>query len=287
MTSPAAATDPLTPWRVAAISFLNTAPLLRGLENEAGLRLQSMLPAQCAEALRAGTADIGIIPVIEMARIPGLVALPEIAIAARSEVRSILLISRCPPARIRRLCLDPASRTSAALVQILLRRRFGAEFSIEPPTPDWQAMLARADGGLLIGDPALQVSVSGAAAAAGFETRDLAAEWHRWTGLPFVFALWAVRQERLERGGPGEGQWLAARFLRAKREGLAHLDELVAQWAPRLGLAPAEIRRYLEVDVEFDFTPEHRQGLARFFQLAAEMGLIASPRLPNLLSWRP
>ncbi len=214
MTSPAAATDPLTPWRVAAISFLNTAPLLRGLENEAGLRLQSMLPAQCAEALRAGTADIGIIPVIEMARIPGLVALPEIAIAARSEVRSILLISRCPPARIRRLCLDPASRTSAALVQILLRRRFGAEFSIEPPTPDWQAMLARADGGLLIGDPALQVSVSGAAAAAGFETRDLAAEWHRWTGLPFVFALWAVRQERLERGGPGEGQsgraWLTS-----------------------------------------------------------------------------
>lgn len=281
---PSETTAPTAPWRVAAISFLNTAPLLWGLDAEPGLRLDYTVPSQCAEALRAGVADIGIIPVIEMSRIPGLAALPGIAIAARAEVRSILLISRCPPGRIRRLGLDRSSRTSAALVQILLRQRFGADFTIEEQASDWRAMLARADAGLLIGDPALRVSVSGEAAAAGCEVLDLAAAWYRWTGLPFVFALWAVRRDSLARAGADGARWLCERFQRAKREGLARVEDLAARWAPRLGIAAEEVRRYLEADVEYDFASDHRQGLQRFLQLAAEQHLIASPRLPDLLS---
>lgn len=268
---------------MAAISFLNTAPLMWGLDAEPRLEIAYTVPSQCAEALRRGGADIGIIPVIEMARIADLAALPGIAIAARAEVRSILLISRRPAAQVRTLCLDRSSRTSSALAQILLAQRYGARFEVTEQAPDWRAMLDQSDAGLLIGDPALRISISGEAAAAGMLVYDLAAEWHQWTGLPFVFALWAVRRQRLAAEPAAGAAWLIERFQRAKREGLARVEELAALWAPRMGISPGEVRRYLQTDVEYDFTPEHRQGLERFFQLAAAQGLIPSPRPPAFL----
>lgn len=282
------------PWRVAAIRFFNTAPLLWGLEDDARLALEPMTPARCAAALAAGEADLGIIPVIEMARVPDLAAIPSIGIAARAEVRSILLLSRKPLGEIQTLALDSSSRTSAALVQILLRRRFGARFSTRERAPDWRAMLAEADAALVIGDPALQISVSGEAAAAGLRVHDLASEWHQWTGLPFVFALWAVRGESLAarergQGSPpagraAEAEWLVERFRRARREGGERAGELAAAWAPRLGIPAAEAERYLERDVEYDLTQEHERGLEHFFALAAAEGLIASPAPPRRLA---
>ncbi|MGH9534640.1 MAG: menaquinone biosynthetic enzyme MqnA/MqnD family protein [Terriglobales bacterium] len=268
-------------WRVAAISFLNTAPLLWGLETEPKLQLSYTAPSGCAEQLRREEAEIGIIPVIEMARIAGLAALPGIAVAARAEVRSILLITKTPWPDIRRLALDRSSRTSAALAQILLRRRYGAKFDLAERAPEWREMLDEADAALIIGDPALRLAVTGEAEAAGYRAHDLAAEWHQWTGLPFIFALWAVRRAAVP---AGEEAWLTERFQRAKREGLAHADALVQRWARRLDLPAEEIRRYLAHDVEYDITPQHWAGLSRFFEWAAELGLIATPQPPALLA---
>ncbi len=268
-------------WRVAAISFLNTAPLLWGLETEPRLQLSYTAPSACAEQMRRDEAEIGIIPVIEMARIAGLAALPGIAVAARAEVRSILLIAKKPWAEIQRVALDRSSRTSAALAQILLLRRYGAKFEVTERAPDWRTMLEDADAALVIGDPALRLTLTGEAEAAGYRVHDLAAEWHAWTGLPFVFALWAVRRGSVP---PGEENWLIERFQRAKRDGLANAAALVERWSRRLDLPAEEIRRYLAHDVEYDLTPEHWAGLARFYQLAAEQGLIPSPQPPALLT---
>lgn len=266
--------------RVAAISFLNTAPLLWGLDTEPALQLAYTAPSGCAEQMQRGEAEIGIIPVIEMARIPGLAAIPGIAVAARAEVRSILLITRRALPEIRRLALDRSSRTSAVLAQILLRRRYGAELEVAERAPNWRTMLEDFDAALLIGDPALRLSITGEAEQAGYRTHDLAAEWHAWTGLPFVFALWAVRQQAVQadrRAG------LTERFQRAKQEGLANVETLVRRWSHRLDLPAEEVRRYLAHDVEYDLGPEQWAGLGHFYQQAAELGLIASPQPPALL----
>jgi chorismate dehydratase len=271
--------------RVAAIDFLNTAPLVWGLENEARLKLSYTLPSVCADSLRAGAADIGIIPVIEMARIPDLLALPGIAIAASREVRSILLLSRLPVRDVRSVALDRASRTSAALVQVLLHGKYGISPSTQAAADDWRASLNGADAVLVIGDPALKLAISGEAQHQGVATFDLASEWFAWTGLPFVFAVWAVRRESLAVWGNEveAGAWLANRFERARSEGFENLASIANQWAARLGLKHSEVRHYLEEDVEYELSPHHIAGLQHFFNLAANMGLIESAELPEFV----
>ena len=286
--------DVQPPLRVAVIDFLNTAPLIWGLEQEPRLALSFTMPSACAEALREETADIGIVPVIEMARIPGLVALPGIAIGASERVRSIYLISRCPAAAIRSLAVDTSSRTSAALVQILLRHKFGVhELTTHAAAPDWRAMLETADAGLLIGDPALRFDLRGDAPRQGLYAYDLASEWHQWTGLPFVFALWAVRRTVLSAENvpaapasatpPSMAGFLTARFQQARTDGLAHLDVIARRWGTRLGISAGQARLYLETAVEYDLGAAKIAGLRHFFRLAALDGLIASADMPELV----
>lgn len=270
--------------RIAAIEFLNAAPLMWGLERDARFTLQHTLPSDCAERLRAGTADLGVIPAIELARIPALVALGGMGVAARegveaaAEVRSILLLSRVPAGQVKTVALDRASRTSAALALILLRHRFGAQVTAVAGDHHWRTSLQKADAALVIGDPALRLRISGEASASGLEQHDLARVWREWTGLPFVFALWGIRAPVWA----AERQWLGRRLAQALEEGWAHREDLVTQWAPRLHLPPEEVRRYLEANVAYRITAAHEEGLRRFFALAAEEGLIARPELPPL-----
>src|SRR6185437_4030265 len=155
--------------RIAAIEFLNAAPLMWGLEEDRRFCLHHTLPSACADALRDDAADLGVIPAIELGRIPGLAALGGLGVASHdrpgeaAEVGSISLICRTPPARVRRLGLDRASRTSAALAQILLRQHWGASFEAVPGDRDWRTALDRGgcDAVLVIGDPALQARVRG------------------------------------------------------------------------------------------------------------------------------
>lgn len=274
-----------TPLRVAAIEFLNAAPLMWGLEADARFSLTYTLPSACADALRDDTADLGVIPAIELVRIPGLVGLAGLGVGVAdregAEVRSILLISRRPPAEVRTVVLDAASRTSAVLAQLLLRRHWGASASVVMAgarSPRWQEALEVADAVLLIGDPALRLRVSGA--AQHLYVCDLAQEWRAWTGLPFVFALWGIRAPAFA----AHRAWLVARLQAALAAGLDASEEIVRLWAPRLQLAPAEVRRYLADNVAYRLTAAHHQGLRRFVQLAGEEGWIEGAAMPELVA---
>ena len=145
------------------------------------------LPSQCAQKLRDGETDIGIIPVITTATIPGLVVLPDVAIAALNKVRSIQLVSKKPMEEIRTVAVDTSSRTSVGLTQVLLTKFFGGHRELTPMAPVLGPMLEQCDAGLLIGDPAMVVKTD------GLYAYDLAEVWRAKTGLPFVFAVWSVR----------------------------------------------------------------------------------------------
>ena len=175
--------------RVCAVSYLNSAPLVWGMlyGPQRGLfELEFAAPAQCAERLAAGQADIGLAPSIELAR-QGMEVISPWGVACLGAVRSILLISRVKPGRIRTLAADSNSRTSVALAQILLQERFGVRPALVSKAPDLPAMLEVADAALLIGDPALRLNVE----ALPYQVLDLGREWTELTGLPMVFAVWA------------------------------------------------------------------------------------------------
>jgi chorismate dehydratase len=263
--------------RISAISYLNTAPLMWDFENgDAGsaFDISYTVPSQCAAELAAGTADIGIIPAAAYASIPGLSILPGVAIASRRQVRSILLVSNVPLDRIRSVALDTSSLTSVALTKVLFSKWWGQGRSFTPMPPDIEKMMAEHDAGLVIGDPALRVDRS------RYLTYDLAEEWIRLTGKPFVFAVWAVRQAALKNAPPALD--LAAIFQDSRDHGLlpASLDQIAREWAPRLGLSETEIRTYLTDNIYYDLDTGCLDGLQLFYRYANECGVL--PATPSL-----
>lgn len=269
----------MRPLCVSAISFLNTAPLLWDFEHGAPrpqFRLDYTVPSACAEQLRAGAADVGIIPVAAYHGIPDLVVIPEVAIATRRTVRSIVLVSKVPIDDIRSVAADTSSRTSVLLARLLFRKWHGGDREFTAMSPDLGAMLAKCDAALLIGDPALTVSRS------QYLVYDLAEEWHRLTGKSFVFAFWAVRREALAQA-PAE---LALTFQRSRDHGLepANLAQLGREWAPRVGLSEAEVVSYLTENIDYSLDAENLAGMELFFRYAAEAGLLAQARQVEFLA---
>ncbi len=267
----------MRPLRISAISYLNTAPLMWDFEhNEAGseFEISYTLPSACARALEAGTADIGIIPAAAYAQVPRLMVLPGVAIASRRPVRSILLVSRVPVEKIRTVALDTSSLTSVALTKILFEKWLGGGRAFTSMAPDIDKMLAQHDAGLLIGDPALQIDRS------RYVTLDLAEEWIRHTGKPFVFAFWAVRQEALRETAPSQD--LAAIFQKSRDHGLetANLDQIAREWAPRLGLKESAVRTYLTENIYYHLDAACLEGLQLFYRYASEIG--ALPAAPEM-----
>jgi len=265
--------------KISAISFLNTAPLMWDFENgdtAASLRehfdFSYTIPSSCAEALAAGTADIGIIPVAAYTTIPDLAIIPDVSIASEDKVRSILLVSKVPVNKIRNVALDNSSRTSAALVQIYLKKFVGVEAGYSPQAPDLKEMLRWHDAGMLIGDSALQ------AQTAGLHVYDLAEEWRRWTYLPFVFAVWAIRKAALREFKSNIN--IARVFQQSRDHGLQHLPEIAESWAPRLSLDRTLIRDYLSQNIDYSLDPENLEGLKLFYRYAEECGVL--PQAPEL-----
>src|SRR5438270_932958 len=268
--------------RISAISFLNTAPLMWDFERgTAGkdFEIDYTIPSLCAKALAEGKADIGLIPAVTYLTIPNLVVIPEIAIAARGPVRSILLVSKVPVEKIQSVAVDTSSRTSVALLEILFRKGWltapASQPKFSPQAPNLETMLAANDAALLIGDPALTVD------RAKYHTVDLAEAWHRATGKPFVFAFWAVRRAAIaEHADPAQ---FAAIFQHSRDHGLARLDEIAREWAPRVGISEAEVRDYLSRNLDFTFGEANQAGLELFFHLAQEFNLIPQIRPLELL----
>ena len=233
------------------------------------------LPSACARSLADGSADIGIIPAAAYTQIPGLQVLPDVAIASRRAVRSILLVSKVPMEKVRRVALDTSSMTSGALTKILFERWLGGGRTFTPMAPDVEGMLAQCDAGLVIGDPALQVDRS------KYYTLDLAEEWIRHTGKPFVFAFWAVRAAALPEADPSLD--LAAVFRDSRDHGLesASLAEIAREWSARLGIGEADVRSYLTENIHYQLDAGCLEGLQLFYRYAAEIG--ALPGEPQLL----
>lgn len=285
--------------KISAISYLNTAPLMWDFEHaEAGAELVAnydisyTIPSACAEALRAGTADIGIIPAAAYTMVPDLVIIPDVAIAARRAVRSILLVgkrtadplSREPLSKkplskeqwltqVRTVALDTSSLTSVALAKILFAKWLGGARDYTAMAPDLDAMLGVCDAALLIGDPALQVDRT------RYFTLDLAEEWQARTGKSFVFAFWAIRKQAL---AGRDGAAIAEAFQRSRDRGLSpkNLDAITQEWAPRLGLAVEVIRVYLTQNIHYYLDPPSLDGLKLYYRLGAEVG--ALPPAPEL-----
>lgn len=264
--------------RISAISFLNTAPLMWDFEHGNAARdfeIEYTVPSACAAALAAGQADIGIIPAFAYAEIPGLLILPNIAIASKGRVRSILLVSKKPIGEVRTVATDSSSQTSVALLQVLFAKFLGGQRQLTPHNPQLVAMLRHHDAALLIGDAALQVPKD-----SGYYLYDMANEWHRYTGKPFVFAFWAVRLDALSRQPSGMN--LAKVFQSSRDHGLQpeNIAAVANTWSSKLGLDLEDIHQYLTENIHYYLDRDNHAGLQLFLQYAQELDLIR--QIPEL-----
>ena len=299
--------------RLAAVDFLNPAPLMWNFEHpplaaELAERysMERMSPADCATALGAGEADLGLIPVGAYAALDGLAVVPGCAIASLGAIRSLLLVYRegadegaeefpqdepdlaGPTAaalrQIRTVALDTSSRTTALYTQVLFRRFWGHAPRFVPHAPELERMLEGADAAVLIGDPALVALRDRAARLARTGERlrylDLGYAWRQATGTPWVSAVWAVREAGVAQLSRAERAAVVDDLERSRDAGLRHLPELVREWAPQLGLRPATVEHYLTKNIYYYLDAPVIAGVERFFAEAHALGLV--PSLPGL-----
>ena len=275
--------------RVAAIDFLNPAPLMWDFEHAplaaelaANYSLHYTQPSQCATELLASRADLGLIPIAALT--PELAIVPGCTIASLNDVRSIQLIVKSPHtlSTVKTVSADTASRSSLAYAEILFRKFANNHPAFLPALADPIAMLQQADAAILIGDPALlalerreQIE----AEVGPCQWFDLAHEWHTRTNLPWVAAVWAVRPEAL--GPPRITAAQLVEDLEASRNhGLLHIEDLVEQWTPRIGLSPKVIRHYLSHNIHYVLNTDCIRAIKLFRQYAAEVDVL--PPLPEL-----
>jgi chorismate dehydratase len=279
---------------VAAIRFLNPAPLMWNFEHPPRAALlnqryevQTMMPSQCAAALATGAAALGLVPISAFAELPELAIVPGCAIAAKGAIRSLLLIFRAAAGRdrIQTIAADTSSRATLAYLQVIVRRYWGRPASFLPHAPDLDAMLAVADAALLIGDPALLALEEQHAreerTGIPLTYLDLAAEWRTLTGLPWISAVWGVRPEALP--SPAARACLVEDLVASRDAGLAHIDALVEEWAPRLAVPPSTIRAYLSQNIHYTLDRECLEGMRGFYELAAAAGVLSPLPALNLL----
>jgi chorismate dehydratase len=288
------------PLRVAAISFLNPAPLLYNFEHEptaTALReyyeLNYTLPSACAAQLQAGTADLGLIPVASLT--PELAIVPGCTIASLHEVRSILLLVKNPQQletsaalkTVHTIAADAASRSSAAYAHILFEHFHHTKPAFVEQSADPIAMLATNDAALLIGDPALLAREHRADIEAAVDTPllwlDLATLWRELTSLPWVAAVWAVRPASLVSGDVTTQQLIVD--LQASRDaGLAHIEDLVTEWTPRIAIPAETIHTYLTRNIHYTLDDDCLRSIELFRKLAAEINLLPPLTSLNLLA---
>lgn len=248
--------------RVGAVNYLNTKPLIYQLSTlapEADLLLD--FPSRLADRLAAGELDAALIPSIEFFHDPAYTIVSDACIACRGPVLSVKLFSRVPAERIRTLALDEGSRTSIALVRILLKQRFDVEPELLPLAVGDGLSDSHADAVLLIGDRAIH-SPPGEFTAVW----DLGDQWCQWAELPFVFAMWVAR-DGTELGN------LPAALAEARDLGVAHVEEIAAIESAKLGLTRPQCLTYLRDNLHFHLGERERRGLELFYEKAAELGL--------------
>ena len=280
----------MTRLRISIVQYLNTAPLVWGFTNgplQGKYDLWFTVPSQCADDLRSGRADVAIIPAIEYQRIDDLVILPDMAIASKRQVRSLLIISKKPIEQVKSFALDRSSRSTQALTRILCAKKWKIVPKFFEAKPDLAEMLEQADAALLIGDPALCISLGiekdshagaegqticpaatlGIASSEILYVYDVVSEWQSLTGLPAVLAVWAARRDVATPA-------LTADFLASRDFGLSHMAEISYDASLELELSAQAIETYLRRNIDFSLDSENRLGLDLYYQHAARLGLI-------------
>ena len=280
----------MTKLRISIVQYLNTAPLVRGFTHgplSGKYDLSFTIPSKCAEDLRAGRADVAIIPAIEYQRIDDLMILPDMAIASKKRVRSLLLVSKTPIGEVTSLALDRSSRSTQALTRILCAEKWKIAPKFFEAAPDLAEMLKRADAALLIGDPALWISLAiekdgrpGAGgqticlgAALGITSSellyvyDVVSEWRILTGLPAVLAVWAAQRDAAT-------PEMTADFIASRDFGLSRIPEICLDAARELELPVPALESYLRRNIDFSLDAENLRGLDLYYQHAAKLGLI-------------
>jgi chorismate dehydratase len=277
---------------IAAIDFVNPAPLMWDFEHEPRRRelaerysILSSTPAECAQRLQSGAADIGLVPVAAYASANGQSIVPGCAIASLGHIRSIILVVRRAQGvtGVKSVALDTASLTSATYTRILFNKRWKTHPEFKPHSADLDAMLAAADAALLIGDPALLALEDRehreARTGERLEYIDLGDEWRAWTGTPWVSAFWSVRDAAFSPETVTPTQ-LVDDFQRSRDSGLAHIEELVAEWSGRIAVPAATLRAYLTQNIHYVLDEACLEGLQLFYRYAVECG--ALPAVPRL-----
>lgn len=249
--------------QIGAVSYLNSRPLIEGLDQllpAADLVLD--YPSRLADALAANRLDVALIPSVEYFRRPGYEIVSDACVAARGEVMSVKLYCRVHPGRIRRLALDEGSRTSAALVRVILAERYGVCPQTEPLRMESLTSDTTADAVLLIGDRAMHRPDEQFE-----EVMDLGQVWYSWTGLPFVFAMWVARQDAQTEG-------VEDALSQARNRGLANIRKIARDEAPLLGISEDVALNYLTKNLHYHLTSAERSGLRLFCELAAQHHLV-------------
>ncbi len=277
---------------IAAIDFLNPAPLMwdfehapRAEELSHRYSIVSSTPAECARKLKAGTADIGLVPVAAYNTLPSNLIIPRCAIASLDEIRSILLVVRHPDGLdgVQRVALDAASMTSATYTRILFCKLWKKSPQFQTHKADLEAMLSIANAALLIGDPALLALEDREAreqrTGEHLEYIDLGHEWRNWTDTAWVSAFWSVREEAVERTGIPAEQ-IVEDFERSRDGGLDHIDQIVKEWSTRIAVPASIIHTYLYDNIHYFLDDVCLDGLDLFYHYAVECG--ALPEVPRL-----
>lgn len=254
--------------RISASSYSNTAPLVWSFlygRNRASVELiMDTAPARSAELLAQSRVDAALVPVIAYQSIENVRLVPGVCVGARTQVRSVCLVTRGKDLdEIDSIALDTSSRTSAALVRIIFREFVNREPTWAEASPDVAKMLAGADAALIIGDPALQISTL----PGDYRVFDLAETWRRFTGLGFIFAMWMTRHDSTP-----------IAFAAARDEGVAHLDEIAANYETDIGINAADLKHYLSENIVYEPDESMLAGMGLYFELARKHGVIETNR---------
>ena len=253
--------------RLGVVSFLNSRPLIEGLEGDVGLHYA--VPSALPGMLRRGEVDASLVPVIDLARAGDTwERVSDACIGCDGEAMTVRVFSQVPADQIDVLHVDPDSHTSVALAGLIWPRWYRRPIALQPltydrPLDDYGAVL-------LIGDKVVSPPTH------VFEyTIDLGGVWKEWTGLPFVFAVWAARSDRDNTG-------LAVRLAAARDRGVSRLPEIAVEAGPALGWPVEDAMDYLVNRLRFTITPEAEAGMQRFIEMAMDDDII--PRRRALVS---
>jgi len=254
-----------TRFTLAASSYLNSAPLIWSFLDGAKrgqVDFVEAVPARCAELLAQANVEAALVPVIEYQRIAGGALVPDVCVGSQKEVLSVVLVSKDTELEhIRTVALDESSRTSATLVKVIFREFLDHEPQWTVRTPNLAEMLERNDAALIIGDPGMTFPRE------GLKVWDMASLWRRYTGLGFVFAMWMVRDEAVEKARRVD-------FAAARDEGVAHVEDIIGGYQDKIPMPVSDLRKYLTENIVFHVDDSMRRGLQLYYELAFKQRLI-------------